>query len=305
MKNYKEKRINFINNWPNGDPFLIEKRYLELLNAYKKSNQTALFKPLIMKVNDDEYYNKAISFLIDSLEMMPQYPNFAFEFLFKAFDTFSKSRYEDDNITIRIKKVIDNILINQISISSHLEIAINNLLKSMPSKTLQFLYIRLFQTIPNQVYKRIITDQDNKINHHRKTILDQIYAKYGCSYNNYSEGIRQGSRLLDKIFKQDSIILNDNTINILKEDKLHLLISGILYTMRNDMMHGNSMSPSKSSKASLDVYKHSYFCFLATYYLLMLIITDALYDNDAAVLIKLSTSLNENLNNYIKLFNIK
>lgn len=43
----------------------------------------------------------------------------------------------------------------------------------------------------------------------------------------------------------------------------------VLYTLRNERIHGSSFSPFLSSDASLSTYTHPYFAFLATYYLLV------------------------------------
>ena len=39
---FKEKRINYLNNWPNVEPFDIEKAYYILVDKVKKENGTVL-----------------------------------------------------------------------------------------------------------------------------------------------------------------------------------------------------------------------------------------------------------------------
>ena len=56
------------------------------------------------------------------------------------------------------------------------------------------------------------------------------------------------------------------------EDKLHILVSGFLYTLRNEIMHGSSISITKSSKTTLGTYAIDYFAYLLLYYLLIILI---------------------------------
>ena len=37
---FKEKRINYLNNWPSAEPFDIEKQYYEIVKKSKEENGT-------------------------------------------------------------------------------------------------------------------------------------------------------------------------------------------------------------------------------------------------------------------------
>ena len=58
---FKEKRIEYLNNWPNVEPFDIEKQYYSLVDRIKKESGT-IFVPFRLKKNNDTSYNKTISF---------------------------------------------------------------------------------------------------------------------------------------------------------------------------------------------------------------------------------------------------
>lgn len=58
----KKKRIDYLNNLPNVEPFDIEKEYYNLVKKLKEEKDT-IFVPFQLKKNNDMFYNKTISFL--------------------------------------------------------------------------------------------------------------------------------------------------------------------------------------------------------------------------------------------------
>ena len=64
---------------------------------------------------------------------------------------------------------------------------------------------------------------------------------------------------------------------------MHLLFSGVLYSLRNDYMHGLAISSAKSSKTSLSRYALNYYCFLTASVItdLLLIYGDSTIDQEA------------------------
>ena len=82
---FKKKRIEYLNNWPNSEAFDIEKKYWDRVSDIKQENKT-IFKPFQLVTNSDDEYNKVVSFIIDALNQLEYYPNFSFEFMFKAYD---------------------------------------------------------------------------------------------------------------------------------------------------------------------------------------------------------------------------
>ena len=56
---FKEKRIDYINNWPNSEPFEIEKKYYAIVDKVKQKRGT-IFQPFRLVRNDDVIYNKTV-----------------------------------------------------------------------------------------------------------------------------------------------------------------------------------------------------------------------------------------------------
>ena len=105
---FKTKRIEYLNNWPNVEPFEIERRYYELVDKVKMDNGT-VFKPFQLKRNEDVIYNKTISFMIESIDQLEKYPNFSYEFIFKAYDCFMEHYHSSmHQITDKNKLLCDN-----------------------------------------------------------------------------------------------------------------------------------------------------------------------------------------------------
>lgn len=120
---FREKRINYLNNWPQVEPFDIERRYYEI----------------VKKVKDEKEYrcviNKTISFMIESLDNIEKYPNFSYEFIFKAYDCFIGHYYTSfHQITDKNKKLCDGEWSNIISGNPKLMQAFERLLSVIPVK---------------------------------------------------------------------------------------------------------------------------------------------------------------------------
>ncbi len=105
------------------------------------------------------------------------------------------------------------------------------------------------------------------------------------------------------ILKNNSVSIDTKIYNITIEDKLHILVSGLLYTLRNDIMHGSSISITKSSKTTLGTYAIDYFSYLLLYYLLILLILNKFStDYTVDVYDKLADNIEINVGLYKQLF---
>lgn len=274
-EDFKAKRISYLNNWPNVEPFEIEKKYYSLIEKIKKEEST-IFLPFHVTYNQNVIYNKTISFIIEALDQLEKYPKFSYEFLFKAYDCFLNEYYTTiSNITDKNKKLCDNEWKNAIDSNFALKEAMDKLFCVIPVKACQYLYIRLSDHIEDdKPYKRVTTDisgSETDLSRKRKEIIDAIEVKYGADYNNYAETIRKASLLYRYILKNDLVYIDKN-YTITTEDKLNILVSGLLYTLRNDTMHGSSIAITKSSKTTIGTYAIDYYSFLLLYYLLIILI---------------------------------
>lgn len=304
---FKEKRIEYLNKWPNVEPFEIEKKYYDLVEKMKEDNGT-IFIPFQLLKNTDTSYNKMISFMIESIDQIEKYPNFSYEFIFKAYDCFIDNFHAQySQITDKSKKLCDNEWNDILTNNSILLQTFKKLISTIPVKACQYLYIRLTEKNgDNKAYQRVTTDisgGSTNASVKRKNTVDAIEQKYGVDHNRYSDTIRKASLLYRYMLKNDSVLINVETYNISLNDRLHILVSGFLYTLRNDIMHGSSISITKSSKTTLGTYAIDYFGFLLIYYLLLfLVIKKFSSDYPSDVYEKLAENIEKNICLYKRLF---
>ena len=304
---FKKKRIEYLNKWPDVEPFEIEKKYYALVEKNKSSSRT-IFVPFPLLENTDISYNKTISFMIEAIEQIEKQPNFSYEFIFKAYDCFIDNFHHSvPQITEKNKKLCDDEWNNILASYSLLLDSFKKLIAVIPVKACQYLYIRLTEKNgDNKAYQRVTTDisgSSSDISIQRKNMVDAIEQEYGVDYTRYADTIRQASLLYRYILKNDSVLIGEKNYNIMLKDKLHILVSGFLYTLRNDIMHGSSISITKSSKTTLGTYAIDYFGFLLIYYLLLfLILKKFSSDYPSDVYDKLASNIEININLYKQLF---
>lgn len=77
------------------------------------------------------------------------------------------------------------------------------------------------------------------------------------------------AKFLRKVLVGDTVTGDHPPLQLSEVARTHLLVSGLLYTARNERFHGQSFSPFMSSYATISTYVHPFFLFLATYALLM------------------------------------
>lgn len=290
MSEYFKHRIDYINSWPNVELFPVEKQYRVKCDDLKVKGKN-LFLPMKMWYSEDRDYNIAISHIMDSLDMMPYYPNHAFLFLFSALDGLLKNKYENKNITACLKLCIIDIDSLQ---RAHSDVAniLNLLFSIIPLRACYFLANTIYtKQIDNKsdgsvelkdslARNRVIRDENNVLVDERCRIIDAIQRKYLISDKIPKESARDVACLLKKIFIKDEISLVDSNFNITQSFRLHLLLSGLIYSFRNDEAHGNSMAFSKSSLTDMNRYALNYFCFLSAYVILMVLLIMSYINGD-------------------------
>jgi hypothetical protein len=120
--------------------------------------------------------------------------------------------------------------------------------------------------------------------------------------NKYQDiGIRQEAMFLRKVLLGEEVTGDHPPLKLTDVSRAHLLISGLLYTARNERFHGQSFSPFVSSQASISTYVHPYFLFVATYALLMNLWTanEDHRESLSAVVVKQNTESNLELGRQI------
>lgn len=303
MSEYFKHRIDYINSWPNVELFQVEKQYREKCEDLRAKGKE-LFLPMKMWYSEDRDYNIAISQIMDSLDMMPYYPNHAFLFLAAALDNLLDKKIRGGNTTEHLKNFADKL--EDIETKN---VSLQNTFKSLynviPMQACGFLANAIFtnehnkrkgDTIgPSQAYKRVTQDEHGSELPDRSSIVRAIQIKYHIEDKIGKETIRNVASLFKKILNENKIELNGTQILISENFRLDLLLSGLIYSFRNAGAHGKSMAFSKSSLTDMKRYALNYFCFLSTYTVLMSLLIDTLFDGNAQEKYnELYTVVNEN-----------
>jgi tetratricopeptide (TPR) repeat protein len=311
VSDFKKMRIEYINNWPISEKFPFEKEYEDLINNFEKEKK--LFSPMLYSYSTDREYNIAISFLIDALDMLPNYPNFAFEFVFKAVDIYSEKLYATiPQLTQRLQNLVDCEMTILSSNTDFLKV-VEKLFKEIPNSTCQYLYARLLDEYDEskaiydqsgkckQIIGRLVK-RGNDVNQYSNLakILEYACKKYKYDPDNYSGSIRKGSRFIFNVFTKEEINIDGGIVKVNSSDKLNLWINGILFTMRNDRAHGDGISSFKSSLTSLKTYAHNYFCFLSVYIFLSAMLEPTKVVNEETL-----SNFTNNIESYSLLFGKK
>lgn len=273
MSNYVQKRVDYINNWPKSQPFSAEQNYEKRCNNFIETHQTYPFRPVKVWWSNDDTYNRTISHLIDSLDMMPYHPNFSFQFIFSGLDYFTNKLYSK-NTTSNLKHTIAD-LVALIQQNADIKRTLDSLFEVLPVNTSLYLYQCLYGNSGHNsnVKNRVCTDQNNSRIPNHDSITNLVFSKYGYDPANYNNGlIRNGALLYRKMFVLDTVEINGQSITISNELRLYLLLCGVIYSLRNDALHGSSMSSTKSSLTSPERYASNYYCFLTTYTVLMIML---------------------------------
>ncbi len=279
MADYKRKRVDYINRWPITELFESERIYQEKCDHYIKTYNLQPFTPIKMWYDTDKDYNIAISRLIECLEEMPNKPHHAFAYAFICFDSYSEiyvnTLTDKYHITDRLKKVAERIdhLASQ---NSKIDDMLYKLFSAIPMQSMIFLYNEMYKAFSanGKTYYRLTHDCGNIINPTRQALFDDIYQKYGYDPSPQNNTARKGSALLKKMMTENNISVNSHSYTITRLIRLHILLSGFLYSLRNRTMHGDSLSTTKSSKTNLRRYALNYYAFLSQYCFCILMLTD-------------------------------
>lgn len=297
MSEYSEKRIKYVNEWPNVEPFEEEKKFSERCDRFVRDTGTVPFLPMIMWQNNDKDYQIYISKLIDALEMMPKWPNRAFSFIFGGFDYLCSENINTDKQTKNIKRFEDCILHLSQKYESVCEM-LSMLFAGIPMSATAYLFRRIKEE--GKVKIRITLDENNHPFSFMADFWDKAVARYDLSID---DSRRKAAGFTRKFFTQEVITIGEIEYNVTDQEKLRLLVSGFIYTLRNDTMHGSSISVTKSSLASVKRYALNFYAFLSLYTLTTIYVIEKYSDTSAEGKYKaLLENLEDNLSKMKLLF---
>lgn len=262
---HRRERIAAIARWSRvgvqeaRPPLPIERAFLERVSRTGRP----FFQPLELPDHGDVDYHRQISYLVDAFDSLPGRVDIAFDSSWKALESASKA-VAAGNVTDRLKKLAAGNLL-------HAEV-VEKLLCGMPAQSCEYLFKRLvvdFLSLPttdeqerHQPNRRLRDLQDPDL----ETLVADLQRRYGAG-GDYEQH-RKGAMLLRRAVAGEVVDLDGVKVQLDLRARTAILLSGLLYTARNDRFHGESFSPFVSSAATLRTYTHPYYLFLASHSLL-------------------------------------
>lgn len=286
-----QKRINFIRDWTADRSvypealFDIEEQFLERL----KKTGGLRFRPLPMPNIDDRDYHIILTFIIDALRFLPLRPDLAFDACWKALENVAAELTGQSKTTEALMSLARDHSGPLCKDDMALRHAATELFAAAPvqtwedvSKNLIALLIEEFdengklKSKPQErAVARVIRFPDaNNINQLEYLLLD-LKRSHAPNGTLTAEGQRKCALFLRRLFRgtlDESKTSVRGAFDLSVNDKVHFMISGVMYTFRNQRFHGSRPTPFFTSAASMTTYAHAYFMFLCTYSFLLLVL---------------------------------
>lgn len=279
--NFKEERILIHNNFPMKKEFKAEILFRERLEFFENK---APFKTIELIHNNHDLNNKdfqiSIGHLIDGLEALPYRPDYMFDHCFRILDESGGMFYNEKGI----KGVVQNLGAKLLTQSNNYWREIIDLLtKNVPLMTCRYLALKIISS------KECVSKEDKEIN---KRVIDcigeDLYNDFcenfkECNRNNIksdeseknAEKINNAASFLRQLLrgtKASKKSSHNNKLDLTKENNLlsyqkraEIILSLLLFTMRNERTHGSKLTPFKTSNSSLERYESYYYAMLSSY----------------------------------------
>lgn len=276
----RDIRIRSHNVWPVRTRSQAENDFSNLVEELTPTLFLVPFKFANGNVTPD--FHRHLGMLIDSMEMLPSRPDHAFDICFRVVDELSQNLTSCGTITDALSG-LGTFVCHNLGSSATWKDVIQEISKNLPPVTGRYLAQRLLESFPlakdplksralgilgqkryEQFFQKYRTDLPTSTNpieteHHVSTannrageflkLLISLRAPYpNATHSAYSE--------LD--LSKPSLLFNHS-------DALNCMLSLLAYTARNERVHGSSLSPFRSSKASLTTYASYYFQFHLLY----------------------------------------
>lgn len=304
---FKTRRIQYINDWPNVELFDAEKEYLEKYSSCKINFETYSYK-----VYEDKDYNIVISNIMDAIDNMPARPDIAFEFFWKAIDYFLYKISPNKNNKEQLQDLIRNVLVPSCRNNTNMKNLFEEYFALLPEKTSRYLYRNLFQgyeptkskdeqdKLIRQIHGRIRDYHGESTSGRITSILNYIATEYGYNPETAYQSLRNGWRFLRKLLSGETLNLKYeitysgkkvNSISLSIEERMNFFLNGILYSFRNDRFHGALISPFRSSKTTYETYSHPTYCLLLADLVLLILLEKCGFADENDILIHSKNNL--------------
>jgi hypothetical protein len=267
MTNSKSLRISAFNNWPVETVFPVQEQYLKLLKD--RNILVPIVCGSLMEVEDTEFHTY-VAYILDGLDALPKRPDWAFESFYIPLELEMK----------RIKIANGN---GNSSRFFEYKIFLGGLDSATTDALAGFISLAPLQ-ICKFVAKRILdatnaaksSNEEKQLYNRARDALgldlfESFRSKYGASGD--GENLRKAGSLIQLIIKGEAINIDGMAFGINTIDRIGILSTFMLPSMRNDHFHGNVFPSFRSSAYKLRNYAGAQFSATSTFLLILVAIS--------------------------------
>lgn len=271
---FQKTRVDIHNNYPEK---ILLKAELSFLNRLKQKDIEVIFSPIRLQYDENPNFQIYLSHYIDGLNTLPFRPDQTFDNNFKIIDDAGRQLFPSGGT----KKVLQGLSKRLLSNGrKDWEEIIDILTYNIPLMTCRYITKNILEAPNDNSF------EGKKFQERITTCLGEIeYKQFALQFSStgapnsnpgslehiekassfmklYLKGIQTNKRRKTYPSKLDL----SNSSNVLSYDKrFDILISLLLYTMRNKRAHGTSISPFLTSKSTFERYESYYFTMLCSY----------------------------------------
>ncbi|HEI8819659.1 TPA: hypothetical protein SLG99_002012 [Serratia marcescens] len=272
--NFQKTRVDIHNNYPEKILFKAELAFKKRL---EDKGLDVIFSPIKLQYNEDASFQVYLSHYIDGLNTLPFRPDQTFDNNFKVIDDAGRAIFPRGGT----KKVLEG-LSNKLSINQNLDWQniIDILTENIPLMTCRYITKNILEAHKDNSFEgckfqKRIEDCLGKVEYTQ--LLNQFSSipnpassptslEYIKSASSFMRLYLKGKKTSQSNKPYPSKLDLSKASNVLNHAKrFDILISLLLYTMRNERAHGASISPFITSKSTLERYESYYFTMLCSY----------------------------------------
>lgn len=273
---FKKERVNFHNNFPETILFKAEIQFNEKL---KKANGIIPFVPVKLGYDNDPLFQTYVGHLVDGMGSLPFRPDYMFDHCFKVIDDGGSKFFPKKGIK-GVVQGLGNELLKQSK--RDWECIVNSLGKYIPLMTCRFITKRLCEAYYlKDLNSKALSDRASKC--FGVAFYNEFIQRFALDDNGKQTGIISTERIEKggsflKLYLSGNKATKRNGkasgqfLDLTKDcniptanQRIELLLSLLLFNMRNERSHGAVLSPFRTSKSSIERYQSYYFAMLCSY----------------------------------------
>lgn len=274
-----KRQIDFNNNWPTEKEVNTEALHL-FLKRMDENKLNQLLVPVIVKENEafatfsiDKELAKIFSAYLDVFHFLPLHPDLAFDNIWRTLEytikLYAKRAWNygaGKGVADCFRRVATEVVEPMVNKEESLEKAYVALFNNMSVSLANYITVRLLYTKQLSIAPQIAFVQERAEQILPDGLLNMIRKAYSKKDGTMdAKNIRDIGRRLARLIQEKDFEFGGNKYNSIGfADRVHFLLSVVLYTSRCERFHGDIYSPFKSSISSLNRYYEYYYLTLAS-----------------------------------------